>query len=120
MVDLSCRIPSQWKLPFGKLRHFYKQSFRDFLPPQLQTKPKHGFGLPFGIWMQQYEPLRELTFDSLNSLKKRGIVRPDFIDQLMNQYLREHSAYYGTFVWVLMMLEQWFQNHIDTAGETKS
>ena len=40
-----------------------------------------------------------------------GIVRPDFIDQLLTTHVADHPAYYGTMVWILMMLEQWFQQH---------
>src|SRR5450830_1470980 len=52
--------------------------------------------------------LQELASDSLNDLKKRGIVRGAFIEQLVGQHLSEHAGYHGTMVWVLMMLEQWF------------
>jgi len=30
---------------------------------------------------------------------------------LMGTYVADHAAYYGTMAWVLMMLEQWFQQH---------
>jgi len=46
--------------------------------------------------------------DSLTSLKARRIVRADFIDELTSRHLADHAGYYGTMVWVLMMLEQWF------------
>jgi len=54
-------------------------------------------------------PLRQLALDSLADLKKRGIVRAEFIDELTSTHVAAHAGYYGTMVWVLMMLEQWFQ-----------
>jgi asparagine synthase (glutamine-hydrolysing) len=44
-------------------------------------------------------------------LGDRGIVRPEFIDALLDRYLPEHPGYYGEMVWILMMLEQWFRHH---------
>ena len=51
--------------------------------------------------------------DSLATLKRRRIVRSEMIDSLLDTHLASHAGYYGTLVWVLMMLELWFQHHVD-------
>ncbi|MCE2572211.1 asparagine synthetase B family protein [Motilimonas eburnea] len=111
VVDLSCRIPSQWKLPFGKLRHFYKQSFRDFLPEQLQTKPKHGFGLPFGIWTKEHQGLQDLASTGINTLASLNIFSPSLLKQVQDLHQQQHAEYYGELVWILMMLGLWLKQH---------
>lgn len=111
MVAFSARLSPQQKLNGTRLRYFFKEALRGFLPDAILRKQKHGFGLPFGVWMQQHAPLRQLAADSLASLKGRGIVRPAFIDQLLGQHVAEHAGYHGTMVWVLMMLEQWHCRH---------
>ena len=55
--------------------------------------------------------LNALARDSLNSLAKRGFVKPDFIQQLLDVRLAEHPGYYGEMIWILMMLEQWLRKH---------
>ena len=114
VLGFSAKLPPDLKLKRTKLRYFFKKALKDFLPPEVITKQKHGFGLPFGIWMNQYKPLQELACDSLTGLKQREIIKPEFIDLLLGKHLLEHSGYYGTFVWILVMLEQWYQHHIDT------
>lgn len=109
MVAFSARLTPQQKLNGTQLRWFFKEALRGFLPDAIITKQKHGFGLPFGVWLQQHKPLQQLASDSLTDLKSRGIVRPEFIDQLVGQHLQEHAGYHGTMVWVLMMLEQWYK-----------
>jgi asparagine synthase (glutamine-hydrolysing) len=109
MVAFSARLTPQQKLNGTQLRWFFKEALRGFLPDQIITKQKHGFGLPFGVWLQHHQPLQQLAGDSLSDLKRRGIVRAEFIDQLVGQHLAEHAGYHGTMVWVLMMLEQWFK-----------
>jgi asparagine synthase (glutamine-hydrolysing) len=107
IVDFSLRLPTSLKLRGLKLRYFFKEALRGFLPDDIIAKKKHGFGLPFGPWLLRHAPLRELARASLASLAGRGIVRADFLDDLINRRVEEHAAYFGEMVWILMMLEQW-------------
>jgi asparagine synthase (glutamine-hydrolysing) len=116
VVAFSARLTPQQKLNGTRLRYFFKRALGDFLPEEIIAKRKHGFGLPFGVWIGSHEPLRALAFDSLSDLKRRGIVRPDFIDELTSVHVASHASYFGVMVWVLMMLEQWFQRHVDARG----
>ncbi len=111
LVAFAGRLAPELKLKGFKLRWFFKHALRDFLPTEILTKSKHGFGLPFGIWLGRDRALNALAFASLESLKQRGIVRTAFIDQLRADLLADHATYYGELVWVLMMLEQWLQAH---------
>ena len=107
VLEFSCRVPSALKLRPGQLRYFYKEATRGFLPSEIIDKKKHGFGLPFGVWMREHKPLHELAYDSLLRLKTRGFLRPAFIDRLIQLHREAHAAYYGELVWILMMLELW-------------
>ncbi len=113
MVAFSAGLTPQQKLNGQQLRWFFKEALKGFLPDAIITKQKHGFGLPFGVWLQQHKPLQQLASDSLHDLKRRGIVRGEFIEQLTGRHLQEHAGYHGTMVWVLMMLEQWFRQRQD-------
>lgn len=109
VVELSCRVPSRLKIRHGKLRWFYKRAMAGFLPEAILRKSKHGFGLPFGIWLREHAPLRDLAYDSINRLKQRPYFRPEFIAEAIRMHQSGHAAYYGELVWILMMLELWFE-----------
>lgn len=109
LVDFSLRLPASYKVKILKLRWFFKEALRGFLPDEILTKKKQGFGLPFGVWANQHEPLRKLAADSLRNLVARGVVRADFVEELLTEHLPAYPGYYGVMVWVLMMLEQWLQ-----------
>ena len=110
IVEFSRTLPSGFKLRGTQLRWFFKHALRNFLPPQVIAKRKHGFGLPVGAWLTTHRPLYELAADSAGMLRTRGIVQPRFIDELFTRTLHEHPAYYGTMAWVLMVLGQWLHS----------
>ena len=122
VVTFSARLAPNLKLKGTRLRYFFKEALRDFLPPEILKKKKHGFGLPFGPWLQTHNDLRQLAYDSLSDLKRRKIVRGILLDELMSVHLNRHAGYFSTMVWILMMLEQWFarspsENRSDSLDE---
>jgi asparagine synthase (glutamine-hydrolysing) len=111
LVAFSMRLPPEYKVRGMKLRWFFKEALRDFLPEAIITKPKKGFGLPFGVWAVRHAALNALASDSLRSFGTRGVVRPAFVTALLDEHLPAHPGYYGEMVWILMMLEQWLRAH---------
>lgn len=109
LVDFSLRLDPELKLKGLTLRWFFKEALKDFLPPEIITKKKHGFGLPFGVWAVEHPALRAMAMDSLESLRSGGIVRAEFLDRLIKEYLPQHPGYYGELVWILMMMAQWLR-----------
>jgi asparagine synthase (glutamine-hydrolysing) len=109
VVDLSLRVPPDWKVRGFTLRWFFRQALRGFLPNVILDKRKHGFGLPFGPWLAAHDGLREMAGDTFAQLARRGWVRPAFLDALLGRKLGEHPGFYGEMVWILVMLEQWLQ-----------
>jgi asparagine synthase (glutamine-hydrolysing) len=110
LLDFSLRLPSNYKLKGLKLRWFFKEALRGFLPDEIIAKRKQGFGLPFGVWATRHAPLRGVATDALHSLARRGIVQPAFIDKLLVEQLPAHPGYYGEMVWILTVLELWLQH----------
>jgi asparagine synthase (glutamine-hydrolysing) len=107
LVDFSLRLEPGLKLKGLQLRWFFKAALRGFLPNEILTKKKHGFGLPFGVWVNGHRSLNRLALDSLHSLGERGIMRKAFLDRLVKDYLPRHPGYYGEMVWILMTLDLW-------------
>ena len=109
VVDFSLGLPTDYKLKGLKLRWFFKEALRGFLPDEIITKKKQGFGLPFGVWATRHAGLRAFASESLHALASRGIVQPGFARRLVDELLPQHPGYYGEMVWILMLLEQWLR-----------
>jgi asparagine synthase (glutamine-hydrolysing) len=111
VIDLSLRVPSSVKIANNELRAFYKDAMSNFLPQEILTKEKHGFGLPFGVWLKTHAPLRELIFGHLESLRRRQIVRPAFIDDIVKGHSTGNASFYGYPIWDMAMLDAWLTAH---------
>jgi asparagine synthase (glutamine-hydrolysing) len=112
LVDLSTQLESKDKVRGLQLRYFFKQSLVDFLPPEILSKKKHGFGLPVGRWLVKNPAFLSLARDSLAELETRGLILPALVEDLFSRRVEVHPGYYGEMVWVLMMLEHWIAaNH---------
>ena len=107
LVDFSGEIPASLKVKGLKLRHFFKHALRDVLPPETLAKTKHGFGMPFGLWLRSHAPLADLVHGSLDAFGRRGIIRPGYLQDLRRQHSADHATYFGIMIWVVAMLECW-------------
>ncbi len=118
MIEFSLRVPARLKLKRLKLRWFMKRALRDFLPEKILRKKKHGFGLPFGLWMKSDRRLSDLARASLEGIRRRGLLRRGYLDELIQRHETDHALYHGGTIWVLIMLEQWFEHHEDATDRT--
>jgi asparagine synthase (glutamine-hydrolysing) len=107
LVAFANHLPVDYKVRGQKLRWFFKEALVDLLPEKIINKTKHGFGLPFGVWSNQYAPLGDLVSDSLSDFKKRDWMQPAYLDHMLAMQRGPHASYYGVMIWVVMMLEQW-------------
>ena len=107
LVEFTGEIPASLKVKGLKLRHFFKQAMKDVLPPETIAKSKHGFGMPFGLWLRNHPPLADLVFGSVADFGRRGILKPSYLEELRRQHLTGHATYFGIMIWVIAMLECW-------------
>lgn len=109
LVAFSGELPPSLKVRGLSLRYFFKRALKDFLAPETLAKTKHGFGMPFGIWLRDHKPLSELVHSSLEAFQRRGIVKPSYIKEVLHYHETSHATYFGIMIWVMMMLERWLQ-----------
>src|SRR5574338_468544 len=111
LVEFSGTLSTEQKVSSSRLRVLFKDALRGFLPDETIAKSKHGFGLPFAVWLNTHGALQTLTREALSSLAQRGIVRASYLEKLRKEHAMEHASYYGVMIWVLMQLELWLQRN---------
>jgi asparagine synthase (glutamine-hydrolysing) len=109
LAEFTGSIPSELKVRGTDLRYIFKRAMGEVLPPEIIKKTKHGFGLPYSVWLAENKPLRDFTFDVLGSTqcRERGYFRGDLLEWLWSRYENVHRQFYGEMLWVFLMLELW-------------
>lgn len=109
MMTFAAAVPPVMQVRRTSPRWLLRRALADILPRGLtDDNQRHP---PLGRWMAEYEPLRGLTETSLASMGERGILKTSYLDWLDEQHRDAHESRHGTMRWVLVMLEQWLQQH---------
>jgi len=112
VADFAAGVPPDLLVKDLKLRFFYKQAFKDFLPGEVIAKKKQGFSVPLVHMFKENPKLNELAMDSVATFKKRGILRSDFIDEVCRIYnAAENDSQAAGMVVDIMLFEQWLRCH---------
>lgn len=109
LVAFSGTLSTAQKVSRGRLRVLFKDALRGFLPDETISKSKHGFGLPFGVWLNSHPGLQSFAASALKNLSNRGIVLPQYLERLREAHDAGNSSYYGVMIWVLVQMELWMQ-----------
>jgi asparagine synthase (glutamine-hydrolysing) len=109
LAEFSGRIPSALKLRGFRKRYIFKRALADFLPPEVLTKRKHGFGAPVAVWMRSDTRWREFVGDLLHDpcARQRGYLKPSVLDRFWKQLAGDGASFYGDSLWPWLMLELW-------------
>ncbi|MFQ5348577.1 MAG: asparagine synthetase B family protein [Rhodothalassiaceae bacterium] len=116
LVSFAASIPARLLLKGTRLRHFYREATRGFLPDAILDKRKHGFGMPFGEWMRNEPRLRAVAEDCLCTLAERGIFRRDFLRHMKAEHDRPERTHYDGLLWDMVMLELWLRDRRLSVG----
>jgi len=127
VVDTVLSLPDAAKLgdvraadPYGKT---YRESGakrvlidvgRRWLPQNFDVQPKRGFAMPFDAWLRG--PLGDVFDDTLDgrSARQRGLLEPSGVERVRDRFRRGDTSWPEP--WLLMMLELWCREVLDTAG----
>lgn len=117
LAEFAGTIPPALKVRRNQLRYLFKKAMTPVLPKEIIKKQKHGFGLPYSVWVGENAGLKEFTFDVLGSARcrQRGYFRPDLFEWLWRQYEEVDRTYFGDLLWVFLMLELWHLEHSRSA-----
>jgi asparagine synthase (glutamine-hydrolysing) len=112
VVRAASALPAAFKIKNGRRKHALKEVAARLLPAEVIDRPKHGFGVPLGLWFRG--SLRELFADTLLSPRslQRGYFQPTFVRRLVGEHVtgaRDHTLR----LWQLVVFERWHQQYVD-------
>ena len=107
--------PVRMKLRGLRTKWILREAMRSLLPPEILSRQKMGFPVPFAAWMRGswQDVARDVLLDRRS--RERGVVDAGAGEQL----IRDHAAGTsegGDAIWSLLNLELWYRTHIDGEG----
>jgi asparagine synthase (glutamine-hydrolysing) len=85
-----------------------REGYRSALPPELFTRPKRGFDLPYARWLA--EDLGHLTTDMAGTCRRAGL--PEEHGRMVEAaWARREIPYYLS--WQMAILKGWLAAHLD-------
>ncbi len=112
MLELTARMPPDLKLRGLKRKYILKRAAEKLLPRELVWRKKAGFGAPIRSWLRG--PLRPMVDELLSeeTVKRRGLFRPDEVRRIINANLSGREDY-NLQVFQLLTFELWHRAFID-------
>ena len=106
VVELAVKMPISFKRGGGKGKKILRETFREFLPPELENRPKTGFGVPLDHWFRG--PLKKTIQEALLDPKAPAAeyFNPEYVRRLLDEHLagKFDHAYR---LWSLLVFYQW-------------
>jgi asparagine synthase (glutamine-hydrolysing) len=127
VVDTALSLPDAAKLGDVRAGNPYGQTYREtgakrvlidvgrrWLPPDFDVQPKRGFAMPFDAWLRG--PLGDVLDDTLDAqgARRRGLLDGAGVESVRDRFRRHQTSWAEP--WLLMMLELWCREVLDTAG----
>jgi len=112
VVEYAASIPGELKLKGNNLKYLLKKVAARYLPDELITRKKQGFGFPLGIWMRtELRPFVENLFAE-SRMAELGIFDAGYIRQLITEHVsgqRDHNYR----LWLLINIEIWYRMNFE-------
>jgi asparagine synthase (glutamine-hydrolysing) len=93
-------------------KRLFREVIRPWVPEQVLTRPKRGFGVPLRRWFEEQMIgwARDILLDERSA--QRGWTRRQEVAALLRQH--EHgSRDHAKRIWALVCLELWARHHLD-------
>ena len=108
LVELVLSLPDSVK-HFQSPKALMLESLGDLLPREVTHRRKMGFTLPFDHWMKH--ELKGFCDQRLQNLAERNEFNGPVIRGYWNDYLQGKPTISWARLWVLVVLEQWLEQH---------
>ena len=115
LVEFATALPPRLKLRGFKTKWILREAVRGILPPEILTRKKMGFPVPFAVWMKErwQSVARDVLLD--RRTRERGVINPAAVEQLISAHAAGQQEG-GDAIWSLMNLELWYRTFIDGEG----
>ena len=112
LAEFCATLPTNLKVRQHRLRYLERELARKYLPEEVVSRQKQGFGLPLGYWFNG--SLGDLTANLFrdSTLVKSGFVTTEGLLSVLNEH-RMQGIDHSHRLWILLNLEIWHRIFIE-------
>ena len=112
VCELAFTISGDRKFRKGKGKYILLETFKDILPPSLQTRPKWGFEIPVSRWLKS--DLKYLIDEYLSRevVARQGIFHYDAIETLIGSFMSNRTDT-SWQLWNLIVFQVWYSRYME-------
>jgi asparagine synthase (glutamine-hydrolysing) len=112
LMEWSAGLPTQLKVRRGTTKFLLKKAMEPWLPRELLSRGKQGFGVPMAAWLRTsfHDLARDVLTDA--TARSRGLFRHDAITNMLAEHDQGHD--HARLLWALIQFELWHRAYMDT------
>lgn len=120
VVEKSFQIPHIFKCssngasnPFlGNKKYILKELTYDYIPKELLSGPKKGFGVPLRKWLRGSLKDETSRYSEESFIRQQGIFDVDGVKQLIQKQASSDNILYSSMLWSYYMFQRWWNIYI--------
>ncbi len=110
LFEFTNSLPPEFLIQGGNKKRILKDAFRSWLPEQLFSLPKSGFGVPVGKWLKQDLRTELTALLTPEKLEQQGIFNAAMVGNLLANHLNGQQD--NTFsLWTLFCFQKWYNQY---------
>ena len=110
IIEFAYNLDLKYKINKGKTKYLLKNILNRYLPEKLFERPKMGFGIPLGNWLNN--ELKDYMRDNLskNVCDKHNFFNYDLVTKTIDDHISGNSNN-DNKLWNLIQFNNWYLNN---------
>lgn len=108
IIEYVAQLPDQYKYNDGIKKRLLKDIAHKYIPQELMDRPKMGFAIPIGKWLQG--PLKDVVeeYCATSALAEHGLFNVQEIRKIIDRFY-SGKLEYDAKVWYILMFQMWYK-----------
>ncbi|MEK6531513.1 MAG: asparagine synthase (glutamine-hydrolyzing) [Deltaproteobacteria bacterium] len=108
LIEYAAKLPARLKIRGRVTKHILRKAFRDQIPAEILKRPKHGFGMPLGLWFKGAlgGMFKDIVLTS--RAESAAYLNADFLEKIFNEHQKGVSDH-GYRLWTVLQFEMWLK-----------
>ncbi len=112
LVKKAFEIPQIFKYYNHDKKHILKEVAYDYIPKELLSGPKKGFGVPMAKWLRGPLKGEIKMYSDKEFIRKQGIFDQEGINRLIARQSVSDKVMYSSMLWSFYMFQRWWEQYV--------